>query len=55
MNLKDVKLKKQVAKEPGSYKTTCVPFFSLQSKYSESVKLAKVTDQENGCLHHYEV
>lgn len=38
MNLKDVKLKKQVAKEPGSYKTTCVPFFSLQSKYSESVK-----------------
>ena len=25
------------------------------NKYSESVKLAKVTDQENGCLHHYEV
>ena len=38
MNLKDVKLKKQVAQEHGSYKTICVPFFNLQSKYSESAK-----------------
>ena len=26
MNLKDVKFKKQIAKEHGSYKTICVPF-----------------------------